>query len=139
MDPTPERQRLNENAAMEFHFDYLWVVKPLLLLMCLGAPTSHIRVTNSEIQIAMGWAFNARIPHIRVRSIAKDGDLVSGIGVHGFGSRWLVNGSTKHIVRLELEGVPARVCGFPLTLRTLRLGVHEEEEVIAAVRAEMDR
>jgi hypothetical protein len=59
---------------------------------------------------------------------------VSGIGVHGFGSSWLVNGSHRSICRLELEGAPARVLGIPLTLRTLRLGVAERAEFLAALQ-----
>ena len=129
-----EREALR--ATHSFHFDYLSVLVPLLTILGMGSYFSHIRVTDGETSIRMGWAFTARIPHSAVRSIAVDESFVSGIGVHGWGPRWLVNGSHRNIVRLEMEpGVPARVCGVPLTLRTLRLGVAERDAFISAVRA----
>ena len=123
-------------APITFHFDYLTVLSPLFFLLRLNAGCSRIVLHPSELKVHMGWAFSTRIPLSRVRTVARDAAWVGGIGVHGFGGRWLVNGSHRNIVQLEIEGgAPARVMGVSLTLTTLRLGVAEAEEFIAAVRA----
>jgi hypothetical protein len=122
------------DAVRTFHFDWLPLLSPLFFVLRLNAHCSHIRLTPTALDVQMGWAFSARIPLTALRSVAADEAFVGGIGVHGFGSRWLVNGSHRSICRLELDGAPARVLGVPLTLRTLRLGVAEREHFIAALR-----
>ena len=119
-----------------FTFDYLAALLPLFFVLRLNAACSSIRVADGELAVRMGWAFSARVPLARVRAVAPDGGFVGGIGVHGFGSSWLVNGSHRNIVRVEVpDGAPARVCGVPLTLRVLRIGVAERDAFVAAVRA----
>lgn len=128
---------LLDRAERTFHFDYLALLSPLFFALRLNAHCSRICLTEANLEIFMGWAFSASIPLSRVRACAPDTSFVGGIGVHGFGDAWLVNGSHRNIVRVELEpaGARARVCGFPLTLRTLRIGVAERDDFIAAVRA----
>lgn len=129
----------NAPYVREFHFDFLGILSPLFFVLRLNAHCSHIRLTRTTLDVAMGWGFTAVIPLARVRAVSPDASLVTGIGVHGFGDSWLVNGSHRNIVRIELAGggAPARVCGVPLTLRTLRLGVAERDDFVAAVRAGM--
>lgn len=122
-------------APAAFHFDYLPVLSPLFFLLRLNAFCSRILLHAGELEVCMGWAFSARIPLSRVRAVARDAAWVGGIGVHGFGGRWLVNGSHRNIVRLDIEGAPARVMGVPLTLTSLRLSVAEVEAFVAALRA----
>jgi hypothetical protein len=110
---------------------------PLLFVLGLGESASSISLSDSTLSVRMGWGFSATIPLSSIRSATRDESFVSGIGVHGFGSAWLVNGSLVNVVRLQLagEGVPARVCGFPLTLRTLRLGVSERDGFLEALQS----
>ena len=121
-------------GARAFNFDWLGLLSPLFFVLRLNAHCSHILLSATELDVQMGWAFSARIPLSALRSAAADESFVGGIGVHGFGSSWLVNGSHRSICRLELEGAPARVLGVPLTLRTLRLGVAERAEFLAALQ-----
>ena len=115
-----------------FSLDYSGVGRwtyPLLFVLGLGESASSISLSDSSLSIRMGWGFSATIPLSSIRSATRDESFVGGIGVHGFGGTWLVNGSLVNVVRLQLadEGVPARVCGFPLTLRKLRIGVSDRD------------
>ena len=72
----------------------------------------------------MGWASCAEIPRLAVRKVSPDVTAVGGWGVHGWRGRWLVNGSSSGLVRLEIDPeMQARVMGIPVRLRTLRLSL----------------
>jgi hypothetical protein len=60
--------------------------------------------------------------------------MVGGIGVHGWAGRWLVNGSTKGVVAIDIDP-PARgyVMGFPVRLRQLAVGLADPEGFLAAI------
>ena len=125
-----------DSAFQVFQYDWLPLLSPLFFLLRLDAHCSHIRLSRAHLDVKFGWAFSARVPLARVRSAAPCSDFVGGIGVHGFGGRWLVNGSHRGIVRIEVEGgARARVLGIPLTLTTLRLGVAEPAAFVAALSA----
>ncbi|GAA0926181.1 hypothetical protein [Pseudonocardia zijingensis] len=55
--------------------------------------------------------------------------LVLGVGVHGWGGRWAVNGSRAGAVRLDPPS-RARVCGIPVGLRTLWLSLADPDEFV---------
>ena len=48
--------------------------------------------------------------------------------------RWLVNGSIRGLVRIDLDPpAPGRVCGFPVKVRELIVSVVEPDGLVAAV------
>ena len=56
--------------------------------------------------------------------------------MHGWNGRWLVNGSSHGIVRIDLDPAQrAWVVGLPVSLRTLRVSVEDPDALIAALRA----
>lgn len=130
-----QTEALVSGDVREFKYEWLGILSPLFFIMRLNAHCSHIRLSSSELDVRFGWAFSARIPLTRVRSVRVDNDFVGGVGVHGFGGAWLVNGSHRSTVRIEIDGAPARVMGLSLTLTTLRLGVAaaERDGFIAAL------
>ncbi len=83
----------------------------------------------------MGWAFRADVPLTSVVAVRLYTGLVTGIGVHGWRRRWLVNGAASGLVDVDIDP-PARayVLGVPVRLRTLRVSVVSPEELIAALR-----
>jgi hypothetical protein len=104
----------------------------MLGLMGMGRRWSGVTVDDHEVVVRMGWAFQASIPRSAVVSATGDIAAVLGWGVHGWGGRWLVNGSSRGLVRLSMPGgVRARVVGFPVRLRTLRVSVESPDELIA--------
>jgi hypothetical protein len=81
--------------------------------------------------------FRAHFPRAAVAAAAADERRsILSRGVHGFGGRWLVNGSAEGVVRIELEPPQrARVVGFPVRLKTLRVSVEDPAGLVAALLA----
>jgi hypothetical protein len=81
-------------------------------------------VGRDSLRVTTGWGFRAEIPARAVREIGPDGAAVGGWGVDSWRGRWLVNGSSSGLVRLEIEPeVQAWITGIPVRLRTLRLSL----------------
>jgi hypothetical protein len=109
---------------------YTPALVPMFRLIGLSPARSGVWVGRDSLRV-MG--FRAEIPRWAVREIGPDGAAVGGWGVHGWRGRWLVNGSSSGLVRLEIEPeVQAWVMGIPVRLRTLRLSLvapwHEHTE-----------
>ncbi|MFJ1708650.1 hypothetical protein [Kitasatospora sp. NPDC088346] len=110
-----------------------WFTK-LAVPLGMGPRRAEVRVAGGVLTVRMGWAFRAGIPLSAIRSAGPDRRPVSGFGVHGLGGYWLVNGSARGLVRLELEpAVRARAVQLPVRLRELRLSVTDPEAFLAAV------
>ena len=78
----------------------------------------------------MGWAFRARFPRATVISTSALDIHPLSRGVHGFGGRWLVNGSGRGIVSICLSPAPrAYVLGVPVRLREVLVSVDRPEEL----------
>jgi hypothetical protein len=64
--------------------------------------------------------------------------VAMGIGVHGFGGNYLVNGKASGIVTLEIEpSARALLIGIPVKLRKLSVSLDEPEQFIADFRAQV--
>jgi hypothetical protein len=82
----------------------------------------------------MAWAFSLRAERAAVTGAAPDHDRVWAWGVHGWGGRWLVNGSAQGLVRITFDPpVPGRVLGFPVRVHTLRVSVEDPGGLVAAL------
>jgi hypothetical protein len=112
-------------------FDPWYRVLSTVLLL---PPSSAHVIAGEEIEVRMGWAFRARFPRSAVASAAPTEMRPLSRGVHGFGGRWLVNGSGSGIVRIELR--PAQrghVMGVPVQLRELLVSVDDPQALVAAL------
>jgi len=99
---------------------------------------SYVEVADAEVHVRLGWSFHATIPRSSVRSAVPDHDKVWGWGAHGWRGRWLVNGSSSGLVRIEIEPAPrARVFGIPVRLETLRVSVEDPDGLIAALDSDV--
>ena len=118
-----------------FAIRYDPVLRPLFAALGMGPSASRIFVTADELHVEMGWAFRGHVPLSCVVSARTEQiPLVLGIGVHGWGGRWAVNGSRAGGVRLDIDPpAPARVCGVPVRLRTLWVSLAEPDDFIGAV------
>jgi hypothetical protein len=120
-----------------FDIRYAPVLRPLFTALGMGPGTSRVTVTEDELRAVMGWAFRGRIArHAIVSARPARTPVILGIGVHGWGGRWAVNGSRAGAVRLEVDP-PARahVCGVPVRLRTLWLSLDDPGGFLAALAA----
>lgn len=109
---------------------YTTALVPIFRLLGLGPARSGVWVGRESLLVTMGWGFHAKIPRRAIREIRPDVAAVLGWGVHGWRGRWLVNGSSSGLVRLELDpAVRAWVMGIPVRLRTLRLSLVTPDEL----------
>jgi len=99
---------------------------------------SYAELGDDTIQVRLGWAFSARIPR---RLVAKAGlgrppTIPFTAGAHGWGGRWLVNGSADGIVTMELsERARAFVSGVPIRLKELSVSLDDPEGFLSALGA----
>ena len=102
----------------------------------LGLPpaTAYVEVGEQEVEVRMGWAFRSRFPRSAVRSISPSAQAPLSRGVHGFGGRWLVNGSSRGLVTFALSPTQrAHVLGWPVSLRELSVSVADSAGLGAAL------
>ena len=104
-------------------------------LVLIPPARSFVEVGAQEVHVRMAWAFDARFPRSAVRMVTPYDRSPLSRGVHGFGGRWLVNGSGRDILMLMLEpDQRARVLGAPVTLRELLVSVEDPLGLIAELR-----
>ena len=105
-----------------------------MALLGLTPGGSWVEVDEQELRVRMTWAFALRAPVEYVRDATRYEDRVWSWGVHGWNGRWLVNGSSSGIVRIELSP-PARgrVVGFPVHVRELLVSVEDSDGLLAAL------
>ena len=108
-----------------------------VLSYAVGLPpsSSYIDLEKEQVLVRMGWAFRSRFPRSAVVAVSELDVRPLSRGVHGFGGRWLVNGSGRGIVRVQLSP-PGRafLMGFPLRLQELMVSVGEPTAFAAALR-----
>jgi hypothetical protein len=117
---------------LDFRYDRWcgWV----LGLFGTGRRFSSVTMHADSIDVKMGWAFRGTIPRANIVSAEPTSGRVWGWGVHGWRGRWLVNGSSKGLVRLEIEpAVRSRVCGMPIRLRELTISLDAPEVLLGSV------
>jgi hypothetical protein len=111
---------------------------PLLTLLGLGRRFSTISNSGDQLHVKMGWGFRARFPVSSIRSVTPYDGVAMGIGVHGFGGNYLVNGKASGIVTIEIEpSAKALVIGIPVKLRKLSVSLDQPEQFIADLRAQV--
>ena len=82
---------------------YTPTLVPLFHLLGLGPARSGVWVGRDSIRVMMGGDSEPKIPRRAVLEIGPDDAPVGGIGIHGWGARWLVNGSAAGLVRLQIK------------------------------------
>ena len=111
---------------------------PLLTLLGLGRRFSSIERSGDQLHVKMGWGFRAKFPVASLRSVTPYTGVAMGIGVHGFGGNYLVNGKASGIVTLEIQPTAkALLLGIPVKLRKLSVSLDEPEQFIADFRAQV--
>jgi hypothetical protein len=97
---------------------------------------SYVEIDGDEVSVKMGWAFRAKFRRDAVRATRKLESSPISRGVHGFGGRWLVNGSGDGILVLELAPQStARVMGIPVRLHELMVSVNDPDGLAAQLHA----
>lgn len=113
---------------MHFRVAYSSVWLPVMTALGMGPRRSGVHLEDGEVLVRMGWAFAARIPRAAIVSASREPGRRISIGVHGWRGDWLVNGSSRGIVVLELNPpVSARAVGFGIRLRRLAVSLENPD------------
>jgi hypothetical protein len=105
-----------------------------MTVLGLRPANSNVVVAPGELTVRMGWAFRSTIPRTSIVGADHDTGRVLGWGVHGWRGRWLVNGSSSNIVRIDIDPeVRARVAGLPVRLSQVRVSVDDPDNLVAAL------
>ena len=97
---------------------------------------SYVEVDGDDVHVRMAWAFNTRFPKSAVRSAQPTDMRTVSRGVHGWGGRWLVNGSGQGLVAITLEPEQkAKVLGVTTRLHELYVSVDDPAALIAELGA----
>ena len=103
-------------------------------LLGFSRANSWIDVDESSIHVRMGWSFDLVASRAAVIDAHEDDRRVLSWGVHGWRGRWLVNGSSEGIVRIDFEPAQrGRLGPFPLRVRELRVSVDDPRAVLYAL------
>jgi hypothetical protein len=95
---------------------------------------SYVEVNDEEVRVQMSWAFRSSFPRTAVALAEQTHECPLSRGVHGFAGRWLVNGSGRGILTINLT--PAQrgyVVGFPVRLRQIMVSVAEPSALAAVL------
>ena len=100
-----------------------------------GRRRSRVVVTDTEVTVTQGWAFQATIPRSSVCGAQRTPGKVLSRGAHGWSGRWLVNGAGDGLVRITIAPTArARVTGVPVSLRELTVSVDDPDGLVAALQ-----
>jgi hypothetical protein len=107
----------------------------LFTILGAWATSDYVEVGTTTVRIRLGWLFHATIARSAITDVRHHADMHGGWGAHGWRRRWLVNGSSKGIIQLELSPrQPARLLGvWPISLDTVSVSLVEPEGFLAAV------
>jgi hypothetical protein len=120
-------------ARFPISFDRWYAV--LSSLLGLPPVSAYVDLDSTRVEVRMGWAFRARFPRSAVSSTSALAIRPLSRGVHGFGGRWLVNGSGRGVLSIHVNPVQrAYVMGVPVRLRELLVSVSEPAALAAALR-----
>ena len=103
--------------------------RALFALLGAGRRHDYVEIGAGGLTVRLGWLFSAEIPSGAVIAVRHHADMVGGWGAHGWRGRWLVNGSSRGIVEIDLRS-PQRawLTGvWPLRLRTLYVSLEDPE------------
>ena len=120
-----------------YQFSYNAFIRVLMMPMLLGPRHSAVRVDHDHISVRMGlggWAFAAGVPRSSLTEVKRVAGPVMGWGVHGWRGLWLVNGSSKGLVRMTIDPrARGRCLGFPLRIRQLTVSLADPDGFVRAV------
>ena len=111
-------------------------VRPILLLAGFRPRSCWIDVGPDQLEVKMSFGFHATFPRSAVQAARVwHGRRPISIGVHGWGGRWLVNGTRENTVIIDLSPTQrARVLGFPVRLTQLLVSPEQPDDLVAAIQ-----
>jgi len=123
-------------AGTRFAIRFSPGMRVLIGILGMGPAHSAVHVDTDTVHVRMGVGFSARIDRASIRSADHDDKPVTGWGVHGWRGKWLVNGSSRGLVRIAIDpAARARMLGLPITVRLLRISLVDPDGLLAELGA----
>jgi hypothetical protein len=92
----------NGTAVARFPISFDRWYRVLSYAVGLPPSSSYVNLDKEQVQVRMGWAFRSRFPRPAVVSVSGLDVRPLGRGVHRFRGRWLVKGSGRGVVSVQL-------------------------------------
>lgn len=97
---------------------------------------SWVEVENGLLRARLGWAFALEAPLESMRFAERESRRVWSWGIHGWRGKWLVNGSSSGLVRVDFSPpARARTGPVPIRVRELTVSVDDPDGLVAALRS----
>ena len=120
---------------MEFAILYDRPMRIVCAALGLGPGLSGVTVSSNSVTVRMGWAFRTDIPRSEITSVAPATKRTISIGVHGWGGRFLVNGSASQLVTISTsDRVSCRFLGMRRPMRALTVSVEDLDGLLGAIQ-----
>ncbi|MEP7047887.1 MAG: hypothetical protein ABI949_14455 [Ilumatobacteraceae bacterium] len=127
----------------EFAFSYNRFIQLLTVPLLAGPRHSSVSLSDDEMIVRMGlggWTFSADIPLAAITRASPTTGRVLSWGAHGWRGRWLVNGSSVGMVKLDIDPrAHGRCVGFPLRIRELTMSLEDPDGFIRAITPAVGR
>jgi hypothetical protein len=109
----------------------------LFALLGAGARLDVVEVDADAVRVRLGWLFRSTIPRTAIAGVLHHADMFGGWGAHGWRGRWLVNGSSKGIVEIDLAARQrAWLLGvWPISLRVLYVSLTDPDAFLTELGA----
>ena len=105
----------------------------LLLAVTFSRP--RVEVTPTALMVRLGWSFRVAVPRRSIDTVASVPWSRVSIGAHGWRGRWLVNTTSKPLVRVTIDPpTPGRVLGYPVRIRELTLSIDDVDAFLTDLR-----
>ena len=126
-----------ENSVVQtFTLSFNRFMKLLMTPLLAGPRRCTVRLDADRLKVVMGfggWAFASKVPRPSIKAVARVRRPVLGWGAHGWRGRWLINGSSRGLVRVTIDPPARGRCLFvPLKVKELTLSLDQPDEFIAA-------
>jgi hypothetical protein len=124
---------MKEKFGLSFNTFMRMVMTPIL------AGPRHCRVvlTADRLDVKMGlgaWAFSAAVPRSSIIGVKRVTGPVLGWGAHGWRGHWLINGSSRGLVRVTIDPAGRGRCLVaPIKVKQLTLSLEEPDQFVAAL------
>lgn len=128
---------LNNDSAQRFYIRFNKWYAILSSLLFIPPSRSYLELDDQHVRVRMAWGFYSHFPRTAIASISlmqRKGIILSR-GIHGWGGRWLVNGSAQGIVCIDLMSQQrGYVMGFPIQLSQLLISLEKPAALIELLK-----
>ena len=126
--------------SVRFAIGYAAPLRALLTALAMGPRVSVVRVDADRIEVRTGWAFRARIPRTSIHDVRRSHMPALCWGVHGWAGHWLVNGTSRGLVRMTVRPpATARVCGLRVRLTDLAVSLRHPDRFLTLFDDDRER